>query len=249
MPAPKSWASARSSSSRATAGRSMRSPMSWRCRAASATASPGCAHNTEDWAGESFLQVHNWWHLALFHYELGETEEALALFDAPIYGKHSTLALNMLDASAMLWRLHLRGVDVGDRWAALAANWAPKASRQLRLQRRACDDGLCRCRARRAGARCCSRHSVRRWPAGGDNADFTRDVGHPVALAIQAFGDGDYPRGGRASPPGAQNRLPLRRQPCAARRHRPDANRGRFSRRRHGTCVRAVGGTRSGAAG
>ena len=84
-------------------------------------------HNTEDWAGDSFLQVHNWWHLALFHYELGETDEALALFDAPIYGKHSTLALNMLDASAILWRLHLRGVDVGDRWTALAANWAPKA--------------------------------------------------------------------------------------------------------------------------
>ena len=100
-------------------------------------------HNTDDWAGDSFLQVHNWWHLALFHYELGETDEALALFDAPIYGKHSTLALNMLDASAMLWRLHLRGVDVGDRWAALAANWAPKAERrQLRLQRRARDDGL-----------------------------------------------------------------------------------------------------------
>ena len=84
-------------------------------------------HNTDDWTSDSFLQVHNWWHLALFHYELGEIDEALALFDAPIYGKHSTLALNMLDASALLWRLHLRGVDVGDRWAALAANWAPKA--------------------------------------------------------------------------------------------------------------------------
>jgi hypothetical protein len=23
-------------------------------------------HNTADWAGDSFLQVHNWWHLALF---------------------------------------------------------------------------------------------------------------------------------------------------------------------------------------
>ena len=26
----------------------------------------------------------------------------------------------------------------------------------------------------------------------GDNADFTRDVGHPVSLAIKAFGEGDY---------------------------------------------------------
>ena len=26
----------------------------------------------------------------------------------------------------------------------------------------------------------------------GDNAGFTREVGHPVTLAIKAFGDGDY---------------------------------------------------------
>jgi hypothetical protein len=26
----------------------------------------------------------------------------------------------------------------------------------------------------------------------GDNADFTREVGHPATLAIRAFGDGNY---------------------------------------------------------
>lgn len=69
--------------------------------------------NPEAWTKESFLQVHNWWHLALFHYDLGETGEVLALYDGPIYGERSTLALNMVDASAILWRLHLGGVDVG----------------------------------------------------------------------------------------------------------------------------------------
>ena len=39
--------------------------------------------NAEAWTGDSFFQVHNWWHLALFHYELGEIDEALALFDGP----------------------------------------------------------------------------------------------------------------------------------------------------------------------
>src|SRR4051812_10609516 len=80
--------------------------------------------NPEAWTKESFLQVHNWWHLALFHYDLGETDEVLALYDGPIYGTASTMALNMVDASAILWRLHLGGVDVGNRWAGLAANWA-----------------------------------------------------------------------------------------------------------------------------
>jgi tetratricopeptide (TPR) repeat protein len=151
-------------------------------------------HNTEDWAGDSFLQVHNWWHLALFHYELGETEEALALFDAPIYGKHSTLALNMLDASAILWRLHLRGVDVGDRWKALAANWAPKA----RAGNYAFNDAHAMMAFVGAGlkepARMLLEAQEHAMAGRGDNAGFTRDVGHPVALAIKAFGEGDYSR-------------------------------------------------------
>ncbi|MEP9387889.1 tetratricopeptide repeat protein [Mesorhizobium sp. KR9-304] len=149
-------------------------------------------HNTDDWAGDSFLQVHNWWHLALFHYELGETDEALALFDAPIYGKHSTLALNMLDASALLWRLHLRGVDVGDRWAALAANWAPKA----KDGNYAFNDAHAMMAFVGAGldesARLLLEAQRHAMAGSGDNAGFTRDVGHPLTLAIKAFGDGDY---------------------------------------------------------
>jgi tetratricopeptide (TPR) repeat protein len=151
-------------------------------------------HNTDDWAGDSFLQVHNWWHLALFHYELGETDEALALFDAPIYGKHSTLALNMLDASAILWRLYLRGVDVGDRWAALAANWAPKA----KDGNYAFNDAHAMMAFVGAGleepARLLLEAQEQAMAGSGDNVGFTRDVGHPVALAIKAFGDGGYSR-------------------------------------------------------
>ena len=114
--------------------------------------------NTDAWTKESFFQVHNWWHLALFHYELGEIDEALALFDGPIYGVHSTLALNMLDASALLWRLHLARRrcrrPLGGPCRQLGAQGQ---GRQLRLQRRACDDGLRRRRARRARHGCCSK--------------------------------------------------------------------------------------------
>ncbi|RVC69075.1 tetratricopeptide repeat protein, partial [Mesorhizobium sp. M2A.F.Ca.ET.046.02.1.1] len=37
--------------------------------------------NPDAWTRESFLKVHNWWHLALFHYDLGEVAEVLALYD------------------------------------------------------------------------------------------------------------------------------------------------------------------------
>lgn len=147
--------------------------------------------NPDAWTRESFLKVHNWWHLALFHYDLGETDEVLALYDGPIYGDGSPLALNMVDASAILWRLHLGGVDVGDRWAALAANWHKAgggnyafndAHAMMAFVGASLD-------ARASGLLEAQREAMR---GNDDNAAFTRDVGHPLTLAIKAFGDGNY---------------------------------------------------------
>jgi hypothetical protein len=47
----------------------------------------------------------------------------LALYDGPIRQDRSTLAIDMIDASALLWRLHLSGHNVDDRWIELANNW------------------------------------------------------------------------------------------------------------------------------
>lgn len=148
--------------------------------------------NPNAWAKDSFLKVHNWWHLALFHYDLGETEEVLALYDGPIYGARSMLALNMVDASAILWRLHLGGVDVGDRWAALAANWAPKAA----AGNYAFNDAHAMMAFVGAGLEApattlleAQREAMR---GNDDNVAFTRDVGHPLTLAIKAFGEAKY---------------------------------------------------------
>jgi hypothetical protein len=41
------------------------------------------------------------------------------------------VALDLVDASALLWRMHLCGVDVGDRWRELAACWEPHADGRL----------------------------------------------------------------------------------------------------------------------
>lgn len=80
------------------------------------------------WAGDDNLfKVHNWWHRALFHLELGQHDDALALYDGAIREERSGVALQLIDASAMLWRLHLSGVDVSDRWAELATAWEPHA--------------------------------------------------------------------------------------------------------------------------
>jgi len=148
--------------------------------------------NPGAWSRDSFFAVHNWWHVALFHLGLGEIDEALALYDGPIYGKASCVVLEMIDASSMLWRLHLQGVDVGNRWDAIARNWEPVASAGNYAfndmhammafvgagQVKAADAVL---EAQRAA-----------MDAAGDNAQFTREVGHAATQAIRAFGDADY---------------------------------------------------------
>ncbi len=76
------------------------------------------------WSGDdNFFKVHNWWHRALCHLDLGQVDEVFALYDGPIRQDRSFVALDMVDASALLWRLHLSGQDVGARWTELATAW------------------------------------------------------------------------------------------------------------------------------
>jgi len=148
--------------------------------------------NPDAWTKESFFQVHNWWHLSLFHYDLGEIDEVLKLYDGPIFGARSTVALNMVDASALLWRLYLGGHDVGDRWQGIAENWAPKA----KSANYAFNDAHAMMAFIGAGRSGLIADLIaaqqEALAAGGDNASFTRDVGLPVVLGLKAFGDGNY---------------------------------------------------------
>src|SRR4029450_9736595 len=147
------------------------------------------ASNPETWSTDSFFAVHNWWHLALYHLDLGEIERVLALFDGPIYGKRSAVILDMIDASALLWRLALRDVDVGNRWADVARNWEPVAT----AGNYAFNDAHAMMAFVGAGntkaADAVLEAQAVAIGSDGDNAAFTREVGRPVALAIKAFGE------------------------------------------------------------
>ena len=68
-------------------------------------------------------QAHIWWHRALFHIELGQTDAALALLDGPITATQLPLGVSLTNASALLWRLGLFGCDVTARWSAVMASW------------------------------------------------------------------------------------------------------------------------------
>ncbi len=79
-----------------------------------------------NWAGKNQIVHHLWWHLALFLLERGDHDRVLALYDSDIRNPDSPLVqavpdayIDIQNAAAMLLRLELRGVDVGDRWRAL----------------------------------------------------------------------------------------------------------------------------------
>jgi tetratricopeptide (TPR) repeat protein len=80
------------------------------------------------WSTPSHVnQVHIWWHKSLFHLELGQYDEALALYDGPMRATQRRLGVSLTNASALLWRLDTLGYDIGDRWRDLAALWGGHA--------------------------------------------------------------------------------------------------------------------------
>jgi len=146
------------------------------------------------WSENCSFAVHNWWHLALHHLERGEHAEVLALFDGPIFGHRPTMVLDLIDASALLWRLQLRGVDVADRWQDVAGAWAPHAHASWY----AFNDVHALMAFAAAGHRdlvtALSASQGRALLAAGDNAGFTAEVGAPLAQGLLAFVEGDYRR-------------------------------------------------------
>ncbi|MCZ6646860.1 MAG: tetratricopeptide repeat protein [SAR324 cluster bacterium] len=73
----------------------------------------------KNWAGCNNFVVHLWWHRALFHLEMDQNEQVLALYDEQIRKEESDFYLDLQNAISLLWRLQLRGLDVGERWAEL----------------------------------------------------------------------------------------------------------------------------------
>jgi tetratricopeptide (TPR) repeat protein len=72
------------------------------------------------WDACNNFRYHLWWHLALMHLGLGEADAALALYDERVWDPASDEYLDLCNDAALLQRLELAGLDVGDRWAAIA---------------------------------------------------------------------------------------------------------------------------------
>lgn len=78
------------------------------------------AGREEAWAHCNNFRYHVWWHKALMHLDLGQVDEVLALYDSEIRKDRTDDYRDISNATSLLVRLELDGVDVGERWEELA---------------------------------------------------------------------------------------------------------------------------------
>lgn len=146
------------------------------------------------WAPGGLFAFHNWWHLALFAVETGDSTAALQLFDEKIAAGGFPQALELVDGTALLWRLSVLGHDVGARWITVADKWLTRVSdgfygfNDMHAMMAFVGAGWREPQAQLLEAMSAA---VNRRDT---NAMMTREVGLPAALGMQAFGAGDFTR-------------------------------------------------------
>jgi tetratricopeptide (TPR) repeat protein len=148
------------------------------------------ASDSTQWESGNLFTVHNWWHLALYQLEAGHPERSLDIFDTELHNARSAgVPIEMLDASALLWRLLLDGIDTDNRFDELANAWAPKVAGESWY---AFNDLHAVMALAGAGRRDDIRHLINdreRWldGVGGSNARMTAEIGLPACRAVLAF--------------------------------------------------------------
>ena len=153
--------------------------------------------NESAWEGK----VHNfanhlWWHQALFHLALGETDAVLDLYDGRFRADTgSDEYLDLVNATSMLLRLDFGGVDVGGRWTELAGHCRPLIADRIfpfvdahyMMAHAMTGDG--------ATAAAHLEDMSSRSGVGAGTADRVYvEVGGPLCEAIAAYGSGDWER-------------------------------------------------------
>ena len=144
------------------------------------------------WGSSNFAN-HLWWHTALFHLDIGETDRVLEIYDNHLRSGGEGERYEELDSSALLWRLNLMDVDTNGRWAELAEKWVPSAADTLY----AFNDVhamMAFCAAGRTDAQEILLSTNERYIENDSdaNAAMSREIGMPFCLAIQDFQNRDY---------------------------------------------------------
>ncbi|WP_289035511.1 tetratricopeptide repeat protein [uncultured Roseibium sp.] len=149
-------------------------------------------HRPEGWAHCNNFGYHVWWHLALMYLERGEIDKVLSLYDEEIRRDRTDDFRDISNATSLLSRLEIEGVNVGARWEELAL-----------LSDKRAEDG-CNVFAdlhyllallnggRRMGAERLLGDLQSRSRQTGDIARISAKAGVPVGLGLEQYRKGNY---------------------------------------------------------
>jgi len=150
--------------------------------------------NEPGWTGAHNFRYHIWWHRALMRLDRGEYDEVLALYDETIWDPDSDEYLDLCNDAALLMRLELHGVDVGDRWQALADKCRGRKNDHIL----AFIDVHFALALAAAGAPEADEllESQRAYAVADaeDNSLIAREIGLPLSEAMVAYRSGDFVR-------------------------------------------------------
>jgi len=142
----------------------------------------------KNWKSVNNFRYHVAWHRALFHYENGDAEAALAAYDTDVFDENAAEDLDICNDASLLLRIELGGADVGDRWSKVAAKaekrmdelMLPFVDTHFVLALASSQDAAHRARARELAS------AMERYGASSkdDNAATYRNVGTTLAKAI-----------------------------------------------------------------
>lgn len=149
------------------------------------------------WQHHDNLTVHVWWHLALRLIEGEQWGRVLAIYDAEF--PNATTAFRLTDFASLLWRMELNGVNVGDRWEALADATAKRPEKHTA--------GFLDLHAAMTFSRLPSHSGSASFFAAIDgahdddqseNGDIFRSVVSPLVSGIRSYAEGEYEASARS---------------------------------------------------
>ncbi len=150
-------------------------------------------YTPEQWAQKNPFKAHIWWHSALFMLAQGENDRALDLYDKSLCSVNSEQYVDVSNQAALLKRIELSGVDIGDRWKALAEH-SEKRIHDHMLPFRDAHFSLALAAGGSFDAARKHVESMAAFSAQGDGwrAEATRDIVIPLCEGMIAYEAGDY---------------------------------------------------------
>ena len=150
-------------------------------------------YTPEQWTHKNPFKAHVWWHAALFFLAQGQNDRVLNLYDKALCSVNSETYVDVSNQAALLKRIEMNGLDVGDRWQALAEHSENRIHDHMLPFR---DAHFCLALAANGNFDGARRHieSMAAFSAQGEGwrAEATRDILIPLCQGMIAYEAGDY---------------------------------------------------------